>query len=80
VKYRPNITYTNDKIPACTVVGRQRELTKRLLAEKCELCGITGVSLQAHHTNKLANLKRRWQGRKQKPEWASNSIDLSVVI
>jgi hypothetical protein len=30
---------------------------------------MTGVPLQAHHTNKLANLKRRWQGRKQKPEW-----------
>lgn len=69
LKYRPNATYANDEIPPFTVVGRQKELTKRLLAEKCECCGTTGVPLQAHHTNKLANLKRRWQGRKQKPEW-----------
>ena len=69
LKYRPNVTYANDKIPPFTVVGRQRELTKRLLAEKCECCGTNGTPLQAHHTNKLANLKHRWQGQKQKPEW-----------
>jgi hypothetical protein len=45
------------------------ESTKRLLAEKCECCGTTGTPLQAHHTNKLANLKQRWRGRQQKPEW-----------
>ena len=69
LKYRSNATYANDKIPSFTVVGRQRELTKRLLAQKCECCNTEGVPLQAHHINKLANLKRRWQGRKQKPAW-----------
>jgi hypothetical protein len=62
-------TYAKDEIPPFTVTGRQRELTRRLLAEKCECCGTTGMPLEAHHTNKLANLKRRWQGRKHKPAW-----------
>ena len=66
---RPNATYANDEIPPSAIVGRQRELTKRLLAEKCECCGVTNVPLEGHHVNKLADLKRRWQGRKHKPEW-----------
>lgn len=69
LKYRPNATYANDEIPAFTVTVRHKELTKRLLAETCECCGATQVPLEAHHVNKLANLKHRWQGRKQKPEW-----------
>lgn len=69
LKHRPNATYANDEIPPFTIVGRQRELTKRLLAEKCESCGVTHVSLEGHHVNKLADLRRRWQGRKHKPEW-----------
>jgi hypothetical protein len=69
LKYRSNATYAKDEIPPFTVTGRQRELTRRLLAEKCECCGTTGMPLEAHHTNKLANLKRRWQGRKHKPAW-----------
>jgi hypothetical protein len=69
LKHRPNATYANDEIPPFSIVGRQRELTKRLLAEKCECCGVTNVPLEGHHVNKLADLKRRWQGRKHKPEW-----------
>ena len=69
LKYRSNATFANDEIPPFTIVGRQRELTKRLLAEKCECCGANNVPLEGHHVNKLANLKRRWQGRKQKPDW-----------
>lgn len=69
LKYNPKATYSNDKIPPLTIVGRQRELTKRLLAEKCECCERTNVPLEAHHVNKLSNLKKRWQGRKEKPAW-----------
>jgi hypothetical protein len=69
LKHRPNATYANDEIPPFSIVGRQSELTKRLLAEKCECCGVTNVPLEGHHVNKLADLKRRWQGRKHKPEW-----------
>lgn len=71
LKYRPHATYANDAIPPFAVIGRQRELTKRLLAEQCECCGTTGVPLEGHHVNKLANLKHRWQGQKQKPAWVT---------
>lgn len=57
------------KCPPFTILGRQRELTRRLLAEECECCGTINVPLEGHHVNKLADLKRRWQGRKYKPEW-----------
>jgi hypothetical protein len=69
LKHYPNATSLKDEIPPFIPLGRQRELTKRLLAEACEVCGVTGVPLEGHHVNKLSNLKRRWQGRKQKPEW-----------
>ena len=69
LKYNPKATYGSDKIPPLTLIGRQRELTRRLLAEKCECCEQTDVPLEAHHVNKLSNLKRRWQGRKEKPTW-----------
>lgn len=69
LKHRPNATYANDEIPPFTILGRQRELTRRLLAEECECCGTINVPLEGHHVNKLADLKQRWQGRKHKPEW-----------
>lgn len=69
LKYRPNATYAQDKIQPFTPRVRHRELTRRLLAEECEVCGATGVPLEGHHVNKLSELKHRWQGRKQKPEW-----------
>jgi group II intron reverse transcriptase/maturase len=69
LKYRPNATYAQDKIQPFTPLERQRELTQRLLAEECEVCGATGVPLEGHHVNKLSELKHRWQGRKQKPAW-----------
>lgn len=69
LKYRPNATYAQDKIPPFIPFGRHRELTRRLLAEECEVCGATGVPLEGHHVNKLSELKHRWQGRQQKPEW-----------
>lgn len=69
LQYRPNATYHRDAIPPFIPQGRQRELTKRLLAEECEVCGAAGVPLEGHHVNKLAKLKHQWQGRKEKPEW-----------
>lgn len=42
------------------------ELIKRLLADKCELCG-SHTHIEVHHIRKLADLKER--GRKEKPGW-----------
>lgn len=69
LKYRPNATYGPDKIQPFVPLGQRRELTKRLLAEECEVCGATNIPLEGHHINKLSELERRWQGRQQKPEW-----------
>ncbi len=42
------------------------ELIKRLLADKCELCG-TRTNIEVHHIRKLADLKEK--GRREKPRW-----------
>jgi hypothetical protein len=43
------------------------ELSKRLLAEECEICGETD-KIEVHHIRKLADLKK--EGRREKPFWA----------
>ena len=42
------------------------EILKRLLADRCELCGST-KNVEVHHIRKMADLKQK--GRKEKPEW-----------
>jgi group II intron reverse transcriptase/maturase len=49
------------------------DLIQRLQAETCELCG-RDIKCEVHHVRKLANLKKRWAGRRQKPEWAVKMI------
>lgn len=55
------------------LVGRS-ELVERLLADRCELCGGT-ENIEVHHIKKLANLVKRYQGRRQPPEWAVRMIE-----
>jgi len=43
------------------------EVVQRLLAEKCELCGIKGEPVQVHHIRKLADIDR--PGRRPKATW-----------
>lgn len=49
------------------------DLIQRLQANTCELCGAE-EKCEVHHVRKLANLKRRWAGRKAKPEWVKTMI------
>ena len=49
------------------------ELVARLLANTCEMCGTTG-KCEVHHVKKLADLKKRWQGRRSKPPWVVKMI------
>lgn len=52
--------------------GRDRnELIKRLLAEKCELCG-SKMNVEVHHIRKLADLREK--GRNEKPRWVKKMI------
>jgi group II intron reverse transcriptase/maturase len=46
---------------------RRTELSKRLLAKQCELCGAENTQVEVHHVRKLANLQQ--PGRKELPTW-----------
>ncbi len=46
---------------------RRTELSQRLLASRCELCGREDASVEVHHIRKLADLKK--PGRKELPDW-----------
>jgi len=47
-------------------IRKRTELIKRLLAEKCEICG-EDAYIHVHHVRKLADLKVK--GRREKPIW-----------
>lgn len=49
------------------------ELVQRLTADQCELCHKQG-KCEVHHIKKLADLKKRWAGRKEKPIWVQRMI------
>ncbi len=51
------------------------DLVQRLRANQCELCG-SHENCQVHHVRKLADLRIRWKGRKQKPPWVKRMIAL----
>ena len=63
----------NDEIPPFVIAGRKSELVTKLLVGECQLCGKTS-NLEAHHTRKLKDLKKRWQGRSNPPAWVQNMI------
>ena len=67
------ISYSRDRIPLPVIAGTKSELLTRLVKGECELCGQT-ADLEAHHVNKLNNLRKRWQGRREKPQWVQFMI------
>ncbi len=54
-----------DHTPQLLMTNRS-ELLKRVLADKCELCG-SKERVEVHHIHKLADLEK--PGRKEKPVW-----------
>ncbi len=48
---------------------------QRLQANECEICSMQG-SCEVHHIHKLVDLKNRWRGRKEKPDWVIRMITL----
>ncbi|MFN8494502.1 MAG: group II intron reverse transcriptase/maturase [Caldilineaceae bacterium] len=62
-------SYLNDQQTAYAVRwGQRSEIVARLLQDKCELCGVQG-NIEAHHVNKVANIRQKWCGRPNKPAW-----------
>ncbi|MEO1352589.1 MAG: reverse transcriptase domain-containing protein [Cyanobacteria bacterium J06635_15] len=55
----------SDSLPQ-PIWSRRSEVTQRLLAQVCELCGATD-RIEVHHIRKLADLK--CSGQKPKPNW-----------
>jgi group II intron reverse transcriptase/maturase len=51
------------------------DLIRRLQADTCEICG-SHDRCEVHHVRKLSDLKKRWAGRKSKPEWVKRMIAL----
>lgn len=49
------------------------DLIQRLRAQECEICGST-EDCDVHHIRKLADLKQRWKGHKEKPDWVVRMI------
>ncbi|MEM7773617.1 MAG: group II intron reverse transcriptase/maturase, partial [Cyanobacteria bacterium P01_A01_bin.37] len=55
----------SDPLPK-PIWSRRSEVTQRLLAQACELCGAT-ENIEVHHIRKLADLER--VGQTPKPDW-----------
>ena len=55
----------SDPLPKPIWSGRS-EVTQRLLAQTCELCGST-ENIEVHHIRKLADLTQ--VGKRDKPDW-----------
>lgn len=51
----------------------RNELITRMLADTCEICGST-ENVDAHHIKKLADLKKKWKGKPNKPKWVQRMI------
>lgn len=56
-KIDKSISLNVDKIPNTMMYKVQTELTQRLKANQCELCGETNGKMEVHHVRKLKNLK-----------------------
>jgi group II intron reverse transcriptase/maturase len=52
----------------------RNELVRRLLANRCELCDST-ENINVHHIRKLKDLKRRFAGRSNPPQWVVRMIE-----
>ena len=59
-------TVINDEIPR--PFYKRTELVQRLVNNRCELCHSTD-NVEVHHVRKLADIRRRYNGRKQPPPW-----------
>ena len=64
-----------------SIVGQtwnyRNELTRRLEANQCELCG-SQDDVQVHHIRKLKDLKKKWQSRTKKPpQWVERMIAIN---
>jgi hypothetical protein len=60
LKVNKNVTIKDYKPQVWNV---RTEIIQRLLADECEVCG-SSEKVQVHHVRKLADLKKRYQGKR----------------
>jgi Type II intron maturase len=73
------VTYDRvDLIPKTWMYQSRNELTKRLLADECEWCGIRGSQVEVHHIRKLGNLKGKTPWERQMIERRRKTMVLCV--
>lgn len=73
---KPGLEPIDDKIGMRNVaITARSDLIQRMQANECELCG-SQEQCEVHHIRKLSNLKYRWRGRKQKPDWVIRMITM----
>ena len=73
---KPGIEPIDDNIGMRNVaITARSDLIQRMQANECELCG-SQEQCEVHHIRKLSNLKNRWRGRKQKPDWVVRMITM----
>jgi group II intron reverse transcriptase/maturase len=70
--YKPIV---DDRGPFTFPVSSRTDLVQRLQANECEICG-SHENCEVHHIHKLADLKHRRRGRKEKPAWVVKMIAL----
>jgi len=56
--------------------SNRSDIQTRLEKGECEVCG-SDKDIEVHHIRKLKDLKKRWQGRKDKPLWVKRQIALN---
>jgi group II intron reverse transcriptase/maturase len=71
----PGTTTIEDTIPVERWFNVRADLIRRLQADTCELCG-SHENCEVHHVHKLIDLKKRWEGRREKPTWVRKMIIL----
>jgi group II intron reverse transcriptase/maturase len=54
-------------------LSSRTDLVQRLQANECEICG-SQKNCEVHHIHKLADLRNRWRGKKEKPDWVVRMI------
>ncbi len=72
---KPGVEPIDDSRRRDRPLSSRTDLIRRLQADECEVCG-SQTNCDVHHIRKLADLKKRWQGRKDKPEWVKRMIAL----
>lgn len=72
---KPGVEPIDDSRRRAGPLSSRTDLIRRLQGNECELCG-SQTNCDVHHIHKLADLKKRWQGRKEKPEWVKRMIAL----